>query len=165
MSNLSKRVQKSKSLSFRLVFSPKPNKYTYGTTSHNHEHFYQIVLEKAREHSPFGDEQMEHDTITVNCIQTHQPVGDCPGNSNGTICYHGLGAIRHHLAQKNATISFCQTIFDAIKLRKPGQSLVKIVSAQGEAVLWGVVEQRAEDKLAANVQAMRLSPKEAEGID
>lgn len=165
MSNLSKRVQKSKSLEFKLVSSPKPNKYTYGTTSHNHEHFYQVVLEKSREHSLFGDEQIGHDTITVTCIKCHQPVCDCPGNSNGTICYHGLGAVRYHLAQKSATISFCQSIFDAVRLRKSGQALVKIVSAQGRAGLWGVVGQAVESKLAANVRAMRGSKEEAEGID
>jgi hypothetical protein len=162
MSNLSKRVQKSKSLKFNFVRSHRGG-HMYGTTSHNHERHYQVVISKERETSPFGDKQISHDTIVVDCYQVHQPVGDCPGNSNGTICYHGLGAVRYHLAQKGVTISFCQNIFDAIRLRKSGQSLVKIVSGQGEAVLWGVVGQ--QDKLAANVQAMRLSREEAEGID
>jgi hypothetical protein len=165
MSNLSKRVQKSKSLKFNKIPSVINGKIGYGTTSHNCEHSYQVYLAKARETSQFGDKEISHDTITVNCIQTHQPVGDCPGNSNNAICYHGLGAIRHHLAGKGAIITFCENIFDAIKLRKPGRSLVKIISGQGQAVLWGVVGQKAEDKLAANVLAMRLSKEEAEGID
>lgn len=161
MSNLSNRVQKSKSLKFNFI--PGLSNPAYGTTSHDHTHHYQVFLSKARETIAIGDKVISHDTITVKCVQCHKRVGNCKGNSNGTICYHGLGAIRHHLSLKHSNIAFCQDIFDAIKLRKPGQSLVKIVSVQGQAILWGVVGK--QQNFSDRVELMRGTKEESEGID
>jgi len=151
MSNLSQRVQKSKSLKFGAACSGQisNHKYVaYGFVSPISEKTYEVKLNKKRQKSPFGDVEITHDVISVNCQFFHPRNGnlrlmdDCPGNSRDTICYHGLGAIRHHLAQKGYTIAFCANVFDAIKLRKPGQTLVKVVSDQGEGILWGVVAEK-----------------------
>src|SRR3972149_2923584 len=151
MSNLSQRVQKSKNLRFGAVITGQitDHKYVaYGFISPNSTKTYEVKLNKERQKSPFGDAEITHDVISVNCEFFHPRNGNlrlmdsCPGNSQDTICYHGLGAIRHHLAAKGYTISFCANVFDAIKLRKPGQTLVKVVSDQEEGILWGVVAEK-----------------------
>jgi hypothetical protein len=170
MSNLSNRVQKSKALKFNR-FGPDLG---YGTLTHDGLKHYQVYLVKAREVSIFGNERISHDTITVKCVHCNNPHQDtngkwkmtsnCPGNSRHTICYHSLGAIRHHLGSKNATIAFCESIFDAIKLRHNGQTLVKVVSGQGTGILWGVVTTQAQTQ-EERVNLLRGTEAEQNGID
>jgi len=151
MSNLSQRVQKSKNLKFGAVITGQitDHKYVaYGFVSPISEKTYEVKLNRERQNSPFGDVEITHDVISVNCQFFHPRNGnsclmdDCPDNSRDTICYHGLGAIIHHLAQKGYTIAFCANVLDAVKLRKPGQILVKVVSDQGEGILWAVVAEK-----------------------
>jgi hypothetical protein len=176
MSNLSQRVQKSKSLKFGAAITGQisSHKYVaYGFVSPHSEKTYEVKLQRERQNSPFGDQEITHDVITVNCKFFHprngnlQLMDNCPGNSKNTICYHGLGAIRHHLAQKGYTIAFCANVFDAVKLRKPNQTLVKVVSDQGEGILWAVVAEKPKpievEDWQAQVELMR-GPEEA-GID
>jgi hypothetical protein len=171
MSNLAKRVQKSKSLKFNRFGA----QLGYGTLTHNESRHYQVYLTKARETSPVGNGSITHDTLTAKCIHCNNPhqdsngkwqvTSDCPGNSHHTVCYHSLGAIRHHLSLHDSVIAFCENIFDAIKLRKPGQTLVKIVSGQGKGVLWGVVTVNKEVTLEERVNLLRGTEAEQNGID
>jgi len=66
----------------------------------------------------------------------------CPGNSNGTVCYHVMAAIIAAAREKGQWVSFCEKQEDAERLANLGGKVWPIFSAQGKGQLWLVVRGR-----------------------
>jgi hypothetical protein len=64
----------------------------------------------------------------------------CKGNSNGTVCYHCLAAIKDRVGRRDKQLSLPENgeFNSAVKLLNFGGQLVKIVNQNGKAV-WGTV--------------------------
>jgi hypothetical protein len=64
----------------------------------------------------------------------------CKGNSNGTVCYHCLAAIKDRVGRRDKVLSLPENgkFNSAVKLLNFGGQLVKIVNQNGKAV-WGTV--------------------------
>ncbi len=138
--NLQTRIEKSKRLQFVIVPGGSNGlllacKGSDGATS------YHIHLTKDIVTSTFADRELTHSVLQVSCQENMgYRYCNCKGNEQHTICYHGLGGLRHAIIEMAGKhISILEDIFEAISLKNMGGKLVKIVSMNGNAVLWGVV--------------------------
>lgn len=73
------------------------------------------------------------------------PMEKCLGNSHSgnrkdVICYHSIASIIKIVEDKGKTISLTDDLMKAINLLNFGGKLVKVVSAQGDGFMWGVVK-------------------------
>lgn len=73
------------------------------------------------------------------------PMEKCLGNShsgnrNDVTCYHSMAGIIALVKDKGKTIKLTDDLMKAINLLSLGGKLVKMISTQGDGVMWGVVK-------------------------
>src|SRR3990167_7550158 len=88
-------------------------------------------------------EDVEFISYSVEChqaVEVGMPQPTCKGNSNGTVCYHGMAAVMAAAARKGQVLSLFDNFSTAVNFSRLGGKLVKVVSAQGQGHAWGVVK-------------------------
>jgi hypothetical protein len=170
MSNLSKRVQKAKGLTWSHNPYNPAHYGTWGADKDNGERYYDIDLSHSKETINTPDGRRQVIVLQATCKQNTGIVCDCPGNSHHTVCYHSIGALHESFKKVGKLISFFET-YEAALLRKFNGKIVKIKSLQGQGFLWAVVKEwpksKKEDKkdeVLRNIDLMRGS-EDDEGID
>ena len=80
--------------------------------------------------------------LTVEC-QLETGFGHilCPGNSNGTICYHSIAAIEVVVKDCSMKVSWCQTKEIADKLARLGGRAYPVYSWNGTGILYAVIKE------------------------
>ena len=80
--------------------------------------------------------------LTVEC-QLETGFGHilCPGNSNGTICYHSIAAIEVVVKESGKKASWCQTREIADLRARMGGQVIPVQSWKGTGILYAVVEE------------------------
>lgn len=183
MSNLSRRVQKSKQITkyFRIgTVDLKGAAYSIFTFTDSGEINYETTVKSnpRKVEIPFGDTKLKSFVFNVECkrITGHC---NCKGNERHTVCYHGFFALVQSLKEVNLQIRFYENVFDAVNGLNFGGSLAKVQSTQGNGIVWATVHRikkaNSEKKdflenplttsMEYRVNLMRGSRKEAEGID
>ncbi len=167
MTNLSRRVQKSKQLKFREIGGS--NKRMLATVGSKQDR-YQITFSYHLENMKFGDQLMGIRVFEVDCqrIDTGNgklnPMEACKGNCQHTVCYHCLGGLRHLFQEQKKTISFHNDIFSVITAVNIGGTIAKVETLNGGWV-WAVIREatiKVENKPVVNL--MR-GDSDDEGID
>ena len=85
----------------------------------------------------FGQKYWQYET---KCTSTLPGGNPCKGNSNGTVCYHVLAAIKYRVAKRDKVLSLPEDgeQLNAKKLLNLGGLLVKIRNQAGKGI-WGAV--------------------------
>ncbi len=167
MTNLSKRVRKSKQLQFREIGGS--NRHMLATVGSKQDH-YQIAFSHHLETMEFGNQLMNIRIFEVDCQQINvgngklNPMEACKGNCRHTVCYHSLGGLHHIFEQDNKAISFYNDEFSVRTAANLGGKIAKVESPNKGSV-WAIVREvakKVEDKPI--VKLMRGDPND-KGID
>lgn len=178
---LAKRVQEARELAKHIVAIPGV-KGAYGMRSHNSQTPYQVRLRHQNETSQFGDRHINHPTFICKCNETVGVGMDnhiCEGNKYQTVCYHCLASLVFSFEKINESISFYDSIFNAMRALSFGGSLAKVISKQGKGIIWAIVRNKVSSQLSKKeaeetltsmaldqrVDLMRGSREDNRGID
>jgi hypothetical protein len=144
MSNLTRRVEKARSLNFVDIPGSKSAK---GATRGSDNTPYHVSLFRRAEGEKVALANgvvIIAKVITTSCQALNvangklNPMEPCKGNSFHTVCYHSLGYIEAKLAERGETIEYYDSQSEAIMA---GGGLTKIESKQGEGVIWARTKQ------------------------
>lgn len=160
--NLRNRIAKARKLNFTPLSGRKGEAFTRGSEMTK----YHVMVAKSQVTTSVGSEKLVTHLFACRCKEDE--IKDCKGNGNGTVCYHCLGWVRDVLSKSNLQIAFHADILSAIAGLNFGGQLVKIVSAQGNGVVWGVLSRKkvvAQMTNEQRINVLRGNKEEQEGID
>jgi hypothetical protein len=161
MSNLSKRIEKAKRLTF--VNTPGVPTTTGSTWGSKGDRYTISLFQKV----DFEELEIDNCVINVAVVSTLcewldiengnlNPMEDCKGNCHHTVCYHSMGYLKFKLAERGKTISYCESILSALNALNFGGQLTKVVSKQGKGYVWAVVRDKQPDVIAKNEDAITV---------